>query len=278
MKSNANITKKMLNDHMSWISSWGETGKLAEFNDWNLDNANLQIVDLSMAKFHHASLKNANLSGVNFFKAEIYYTNLKGANISKGNLGYSQCEGSNFADANLEGANFEGANLRKTNFTGANSIDETSFEKIYPINEKSPERNLKDNLISSPLLNETDSHKSGTRNQKSEKATSNIDTEIKSGKGRSLMDLNAVKPDMIEKSIGDLIDKLKSNIQFEQIKALCKDQHGLGKIDKIDITQGDIVIHDGELAFKFDCRISHNLSLLLDRKGKLININRSIEK
>ena len=87
MKSNANITKKMLNDHMSWISSWGETGKLAEFNDWNLDNANLQIVDLSMAKFHHASLKNANLSGVNFFKAEIYYTNLKGANISKGNLG-----------------------------------------------------------------------------------------------------------------------------------------------------------------------------------------------
>jgi len=317
MKSNANITKKMLNDHMSWISSWGETGKLAEFNDWNLDNANLQIVDLSMAKFHHASLKNANLSGVNFFKAEIYYTNLKGANISKGNLGYSQCEGSNFADANLEGANFEGANLRKTNFTGANlqgarfkgadlsfsqivdanlenadfrgaklegakfegvSIDETSFEKIYPINEKSPERNLKDNLISSPLLNETDSHKSGTKNQKSEKATSNIDTEIKSGKGQSLMDLNAVKPDMIEKSIGDLIDKLKSNIQFEQIKALCKDQHGLGKIDKIDITQGDIVIHDGELAFKFDCRISHNLSLLLDRKGKLININRSVEK
>ena len=317
MKSNANITKNMLNDHMSWISSWGETGKLAEFNDWNLDNSNLQVVDLSMAKFHHASLKNANLSGVNFFKAEIYYTNLKGANISKGNLGYSQCEGSNFADANLEGANFEGANLRKTNFTGANlqgarfkgadlsfsqivdanlenadfrdaklegakfegvSIDETSFEKIYPINEKSPERNLKDNLISSPLLNETDYHKSGTKNQKSEKAISNIDTEIKSGKGQSLMDLNAVKPDMIEKSIGDLIDKLKSNIQFEQIKALFKDQHGLGKIDKIDITQGDIVIHDGEVAVKFDCRISHNLSLLLDRKGKLININRSVEK
>jgi len=92
------------------------------------------------------------------------------------------------------------------------------------------------------------------------------------------MDLNAFKPDMIEKFIGDLIDKLKSNIQLDQIKALCKDQHGLGKIDKIDITQGDIVIHDGEVAFRFDCRISHNLSLLLDRKGKLININRPIEK
>jgi len=317
MKSKANITKRMLNDHKTWILSWGETGKLADFNDWNLDDANLRMVDLSMAKFHHSSLRNANLCGVNFFKAEIYYTNLKGANISNGNLGYSQCEGSNFADANLEGANFEGANLRKTNFTGANlkgarfkgadlsfsqivdanlenadfrgaklegakfegvSIDEISFEKIYPINEKSPEHNLKDNLISNPLLNETESHKSGTRNQKSEKTTSNINSEIKSEKEQSLMDLNAVKPDMIEKSIGDLIDKLKSNIQFDQIKALCKDQHGLGKIDKIDITQGDIVIHDGEVAFKFYCRISHNLSLLLDRKGKLININRPIEK
>lgn len=317
MKSKGNITKRMLNDHKTWILSWGEKGKLADFNDWNLDNANLQLADLSMAKFHYTSLKNANLSGINFFKAEIYYTNLKGANISNGDLGYSQCEGSNFAYANLEGANFEGANLRKTNFTGANlqgarfkgadlsfsqivdanlenadfrganlekakfegvSINETSFEKIYPINEKSPEHNLKDNLISSPLLNETKSHKSGTKNQKSEKPTSNINSEIKSGKEQSLMDLNAVKPDIIEKSIGALIDKVKSNIQFDQIKALCKDQHGLEKIDKIDITQGDIVIHDGELAFKFDCRISHNLSLLLDRKGKLININRSIEK
>jgi hypothetical protein len=270
-----------------------------------------------MAKFHYTSLKNANLSGIIFFKAEIYYTNLKGANISNGDLGYSHCEGSNFADANLEGANFEGANLRKTNFTGANlqgarfkgadlsfsqivdadlenadfrgaklerakfegvSINETSFEKIYPINEKSPEHNLKDNLISSPILNETKSHKSGIKNQKSEKTTSNINSEIKSEKEQSLMDLNAIKPDIIEKSIGALIDKVKSNIQFGQIKALCKDQHGLEKIDKIDITQGDIVIYDGEVAFKFDCRISHNLSLLLDRKGKLINVNRSIEK
>jgi hypothetical protein len=85
------------------------------------------------------------------------------------------------------------------------------------------------------------------------------------------MDLNAVKPDMVEKSIGDLIDKLKSNIQLDQIKVLCKDQHGLEKIDNIDITQGDIVTHDGKVAFKFDCRISYNLSLLIDRKGFLIN-------
>ena len=314
MKSNANITKKMLKDHMSWILSWGEKGKLAEFNDWNLDNANLQNVDLSMAKFHHASLRNANLSGINFFKAEIYYTNLKGANISNGNLEYSQCEGSNFADANLEGANFGGANLRKTNFTGAilrgarftgadlsfsqivdanlegadlrgakvegvnfkgAIIDGTIFGKTHPkednVNENSPEFNLKDNFISSPLPNETKSHKSEIKNYKSEKATKVSTPNTQSSKEKLVVDLAAVNPDTIEKAIGDLIDKVKSNLQLDQVKTLCKQQHALEKIDKIDITQGDIVTHNGQVAFKLDFKISYNLRLLLDRKGNLID-------
>jgi hypothetical protein len=84
------------------------------------------------------------------------------------------------------------------------------------------------------------------------------------------VDLAAVNPDTIEKAIGDLIDKVKSNVQLDQIKALCKNQYGLEKIDNINITQGDIVTHDGEVAFKLDFKISYNLSLLLDRKGNLI--------
>ena len=42
MKSKANITKRMLNDHKTWILSWGKKGKLADFNAWNLDNANFE--------------------------------------------------------------------------------------------------------------------------------------------------------------------------------------------------------------------------------------------
>jgi hypothetical protein len=52
---------------------------------------------------------------------------------------------------------------------------------------------------------------------------------------------------------------------------LCKNQNGLEKIDKIDISQGDIVTHNGQIAFKLDFKISYYLSLLLDRKGNLIN-------
>ena len=85
------------------------------------------------------------------------------------------------------------------------------------------------------------------------------------------MDSNAVNTGMIEKAVIELIDKVKSNIQLDQVKALCKHQHGLEKIDKIDFKQGDIVTHDGQVAFKLEFKVSYNLSLLLDRTGKLIN-------
>ena len=85
------------------------------------------------------------------------------------------------------------------------------------------------------------------------------------------MDLNAVNPDMIEEAVSDLIEKVKSNIQFDQVKAICKPQDFIEKIDKIDFKHGDIVTNNGQVAFKLDFKISYNLSLLLDRKGKLIN-------
>jgi hypothetical protein len=85
------------------------------------------------------------------------------------------------------------------------------------------------------------------------------------------VDSNAVNPDMIEKAVIDLIEKVKSSIQLDQVKAICKHQHGIETIDKIDFKHGDIVTHNGQVAFKLDFKISHNFSILLDRKGKLIN-------
>ena len=44
----------------------------------------------------------------------------------------------------------------------------------------------------------------------------------------------------------------------------------LKKIDKIECTNGDIVTHNDQIAFKLDFKISYDLSLLLDRHGKSI--------
>jgi hypothetical protein len=86
------------------------------------------------------------------------------------------------------------------------------------------------------------------------------------------VDSIAVNPGMIEKAFNDLIEKIKANIQLDQVKAICKHQHGLEKIDKVVFKSGDIVTHNDQVACRLDFKISifYNLSFLLDRKGKLI--------
>jgi hypothetical protein len=79
----------------------------------------------------------------------------------------------------------------------------------------------------------------------------------------------------LNEAVIDLIEKIKSNIQLDQVKEICKHQHGIGKINEIDFEHGDIVTHNSKVAYKLDFKISYNLSLLIDRRGKLINQNLS---
>ena len=324
MKPEGNNLKNILDDHKNWLLSQGQTGKLADLNGWNLDNANLEMTDLTFAKIHHASLKNANLWGASLSRAELNGADFEGADISSVDLSLAQCEGVNFADANLEDAKLDGVNLRKANFKGAilrgasfigamlggvsftgadllfskmveaniegadfegANIEATNFEgtnisaanfektthRVHNVKKHLSQSNFKDNTNSNPILNKTKSFESGEKNYKSDKVTLNRRSSIKSSREDLFVDLTAVKPDTIEKAIGDLIDKVKSNVQLDQVKTLCKHQHGIEKIDKIDITQADIVTHNGQIAFKLDFKISYNLSLILDRKGNLIN-------
>ena len=54
-----------------------------------------------------------------------------------------------------------------------------------------------------------------------------------------------------------------------------KNKNFLEAGDEADFINGDIIVHDGQVAFKLNFHISYNLSLLLDRNGKLINVYRS---
>jgi len=77
-------------------------------------------------------------------------------------------------------------------------------------------------------------------------------------------------PSPTTKALGKNIGKFELNLNW--IK------HFIESIDKIDFKNGDIVAHDGKVAFKLDFNITYNLSILLDREGKLINVFRSIAK
>ena len=48
------------------------------------------------------------------------------------------------------------------------------------------------------------------------------------------MDSNskAINPDMIDEEVIDMVEKLKSKIQLDLVKSICKHKHGIEKIDK----------------------------------------------
>ena len=261
MKPNGDKLTKMLNEHSAWVLSLGKTGRLADCESWNLDTANLEMANLPFAKFHFASLRNANLSGVNFRQAELFKINLINANLDGADL-----EGANFKRAKIEAANFSGANLDKANFEQTNL-------SVYNLAEYKPESDFKDTGISEPLPNEKTSPESVKKNHKLDKATLNRGSNIKSTKEDLFVDSNskAINPDMIDEAVIDMVEKVKSNIHLDLVKAICKHKHGIEKIDKIDFENGDIVTHNDRVAFKLDFKISYNLSLLIDRKGNFLS-------
>jgi hypothetical protein len=77
---------------------------------------------------------------------------------------------------------------------------------------------------------------------------------------------------VIRDTIRELIEKLKNYIiDLEQVRAVCKEQHGIETVENIDFEKRDIVNYKGKIAFKLDLKISFDLSILIDRKGNCIS-------
>ena len=254
----------------------------AYLDDADLSGANLSGGDFSFSKCKGTNFSNANLEGTNFEGADLTETNFskailrcanfKGANLLTAELVDADIEGANFQDADLEGTKFEGTNVFKATF------DKTYLRNLDIKNINLAEAEHENANYSKSTQSEAKLPKIGLKNHLFDKTIPNRKPSIKSSKEDLSVDLNAVNPAMVEGAINDLIKKLKSNIQLEQVKEICKHQNIIESIDKVDFTNGDIVTHDGQVVFKLDFNISYNLSLLLDRKGKLINVRRTITK
>ena len=76
---------------------------------------------------------------------------------------------------------------------------------------------------------------------------------------------------VIGDSIRELVEKIKSNIDLEQVRAVCKEQHGIETVENIDFENGDIDTYSGKIASKLDLKISFYLSILIDREGNCIH-------
>ncbi len=235
-----------------------------DFLNANLSRGNLAFTDCGEANFTNAILENVNFEGANLEEAIFEGANLKGVNFKNANLSFSD-----ICDADFEGANFEGANLNNTNFEGANlkgvkllgvNLEHTNFQGVNFEEVKIPDSNLNSTKFIEP----------GIGNHNIEMPPSNRKPKIKAARRDLTVDLKIVDHGLVEKAVRELFEKVKSDIRFDQVKTICKDQNGIESIDKIDFEYGEIVTHNDQVAFKLNFEISYNLSLLIDQLGNYI--------
>ena len=70
----------------------------------------------------------------------------------------------------------------------------------------------------------------------------------------------------------DLINAITCDIDRGNIEEIFKDKFNLGIRDHLEYKQGDIVVHDNQIAYKLDFEAKVAVSVLCDRSGNYLSL------
>ena len=79
--------------------------------------------------------------------------------------------------------------------------------------------------------------------------------------------------DIIQSGEQKLIRFLAKHLDWDDVKQSIREIYDVEVHDNLEHKSGNIVIHNGEIAYQMDFDIKMSLSVLLDRNGESISIN-----
>ncbi|SLM30134.1 conserved hypothetical protein [Desulfamplus magnetovallimortis] len=89
--------------------------------------------------------------------------------------------------------------------------------------------------------------------------------------------MKIVNSDTIESSEKEFIDTINAELDWVSIEKMILEKHKLKLQDEVLYKQGDIVIHNNQIAYRLDFDIIVSLSLTFNRDGECLNIQTSDE-
>lgn len=84
--------------------------------------------------------------------------------------------------------------------------------------------------------------------------------------------MKIVNIDTIQNSEKDFIDAINAELDWVAIEKMILEKHKLQLQDEVSYKQGDIVIHDNQIAYRLDFDITVSLSLTFNREGECVHI------
>ncbi len=85
--------------------------------------------------------------------------------------------------------------------------------------------------------------------------------------------MKLTNPETIEESEKEFIDTINAELDWEAIEKMLLEKHNFTLQDEIDYKDGDLVVHNDAIAYKFDFEIKVPLSVIFNRDGECLEIS-----
>ncbi|MEE8430106.1 MAG: hypothetical protein V3S16_02550 [Candidatus Desulfatibia sp.] len=81
--------------------------------------------------------------------------------------------------------------------------------------------------------------------------------------------------EVIKSGEQELIDAITADLDWESIEDIFSQEHKLKIEDNVEYKKGDIVVYNGQIAYKLEFEVNIVLSVLLDREGNYLAVTSS---
>jgi hypothetical protein len=88
-----------------------------------------------------------------------------------------------------------------------------------------------------------------------------------------VIDVKITDPDGIRSSEKELIDNITGDLDWSVIEKVFKKEHNLSLEDDVEYRQGDIVVHNNNIAYKLEFDVKVKLSVIFDRNGDYLDFS-----
>ena len=85
--------------------------------------------------------------------------------------------------------------------------------------------------------------------------------------------MKLTNPETIQESEKEFIDTINAELDWEAIEKMLLEKHSFTLQEEIDYKDGDIVVYNDTIAYKFNFEIKVPLSVIFNREGECLEIS-----
>ena len=85
--------------------------------------------------------------------------------------------------------------------------------------------------------------------------------------------MKLTNPETIQESEKEFIDAINAELDWDSIEKLLLEKHKFAIQDEVDYKEGNLIVHDNQIAYKFDFEIKVPLSVIFNRQGECVEIS-----